>query len=399
MDILRGIALLGILFVNLPLYVAPPDAFFKWQSQIWWTALPDQLTLLATAILVQGKFYTLFSFLFGVGFGLQQGLAASTADTPEVLLHYHRRLLVLFCFGLAHFYLLWWGDVLSIYAVLGFLLLRFREASGERLLRWAVALMIVPLIASLGVITASHTRADQEKERQTRAAELVWSNRELHEDVRIMRSGTYLEILRHRVRQTASHWTTNAGWSIELFANFLLGLWVTRAGILQWPLVHRFLLRRVFLIGFPTGLALSAYCNFTFWRRAGAEQSLFVDYCRALNEFAARPLYAFGLAAGIVLLLGIRERKIRWATPFQAAGRLALTNYLMASLVWTTVANSYGLGLYGKINPLTGLACIVIFFAMQAAFSLLWLRYFRVGPVEWLWRVLTYGSRVPIRRA
>ena len=102
---------------------------------------------------------------------------------------------------------------------------------------------------------------------------------------------------------------------------------------------------------------------------------------------------AFGYAA-VLLVIGIK----RWMSPFAAVGRMALTNYLLHSLVFTTVANSYGLGLYGNIRPVHGLALCFAFYALQLPFSVWWLRTHNYGPAEWLWRSLTYGAPQPWSR-
>lgn len=389
MDVLRGVAVLGIFLINMPLYVAPGSAFFHWDEMLLWTGQADRLALLFLHIFAQGKFYTLFSFLFGLGFGLQMK-RAEERNFAGFVLFYRRRLFVLLAIGVAHLTLIWWGDVLHIYALLGFALLQFRERSDKALLVWAACLTLIPLVVATGVFTQrsfagteakAQEAAKTRKERQERATRV-------EEDQRVHATGSILQITQFRLKRDLNRLGSEAGWATELFATFLVGLWVSRRRILEEPRLHRPLLQTLAYFALPAGLAFSALDLTYVYLHPGTHPPLWQSVMSLLREFVARPAMAFGYAA-VILLIGQR----RWMEPLAAVGRMALTNYLMHSVVFTTVANAYGLGLYGKIPPATGLALSVGFFTLQIPFSVWWLRHHRQGPVEQLWRRLSYETR------
>jgi uncharacterized protein len=388
MDVLRGIAVLGIFLINMPLYVGPMAAFFNWENNPYWTSTPDRLATLFIYIFAQGKFYTLFSFLFGLGFGVQL-MRAAERHSPDFLSTYRRRLFVLLGIGLLHFTLIWWGDVLHVYALLGFALLAFRERANKTLLIWAASLTFFPLVmATIGTTYEHFTKKEPTADEQKQAAERKAKRaKDMVETVRIYSSGTLPKIFKDRLQADLRHLGGEVGWATELFANFLLGLWASRRRILQEPQNFRPLLTKLAFIALPLGLLLTTADLVYGYQHPGVDAPLWRTHLGLVREFLGRPAVAYGYAA-VLLLIGVR----RWMTPFAAVGRMALTNYLLHSLVFTTVANSYGLGLYGKVHPLTGLKWCFAFYAVQLPFSMLWLKYFNQGPVEQLWRRLTYKT-------
>lgn len=388
MDVLRGIAVLGIFLINMPLYVGPMAAFFNWENNPYWTSTPDRLATLFVYIFAQGKFYTLFSFLFGLGFGVQFQRAAER-HSPDFLSTYRRRLLVLLVIGLLHFTLIWWGDVLHVYALLGFALLQFRQRADKTLLIWAAGLTLVPLtLATMGTTFEHFTKKEPTAEEQKKDAERKAKRaKDLIETVRVYSSGTVPEIMKDRLQADLRHLGGEVGWATELFANFLLGLWAARRRILHEPENFRPLLTRLAWIALPLGLLITAGDLMWGYQHPGADAPLWRTHLGLVREFIGRPAVAYGYAA-VLLLIGVR----RWMTPFAAVGRMALTNYLIHSLVFTTIANSYGWGMYGKVHPVTGLKWCFAFYAVQLPFSILWLKYFKQGPVEYVWRRLTYKA-------
>ena len=398
MDVLRGIAVLGIFLINMPLYLAPSAAFFNWESNVLWPGTNDRLATLFIYIFAQGKFYTLFSFLFGLGFGVQM-LRASERNSPNFLSIFRRRLTILFIIGVLHFTLIWWGDVLHVYALLGFVLLLFRERSDKTLLIWAACLTFIPPIAAIGGTTVEFfqdqriTAEQKQKSQKKRDERRARNQKNLIEDIRVYSSAPPQEILTHRLKKDLEHIPGEIGWSLELFANFLIGLWVSRRRILQDPQQYRPLLTKLAFLALPLAIAVSAADLIYGYQNPGQDNPLWRTHLGLIREFIARPAMTYGFVAA-VLLLGVKG----WMSPFAAVGRMALTNYLMHSLVFTTVANSYGLGLYGRIHPAQGLALCFAFYALQVPFSLLWLKFFNYGPAEWLWRSLTYGKPQPWAR-
>ena len=391
MDVLRGIAVFGIFLINMPLFLAPAAAFFDWESNVLWTSTANRLTTLFIYIFAQGKFYTLFSFLFGLGFGVQL-LRAGERHSPDFDSVYRRRLFVLLTLGVLHFTLIWWGDVLHLYAVLGFSLFRFRKRSEKTLLIWVACLMLIPLVVALGVTTykkLANTEPVAEQEKK-KAEDRAKQQKILMEDLKTYSTGTIGQIMALRLERDARQLRTEAGWAVELLTNFMLGLLVARRRIFQDVSAYRPLLRRLAFIGLPLAIVFSCGDLIYGYQHPGQDWPLWRTHTNLIREFIARPLMAYGYAAAL-LLIGVRA----WMTPFAAVGRMALTNYLLHSVVFTTVANSYGLGLYGKVPPLRGFIWCIGFYALQLPFSVWWLHWHAYGPVEWVWRSLTYGKRQP----
>ncbi len=395
MDVLRGIAVLGIFLINMPLYLAPESGFFDWENNALWSGSADRLATLFIYIFAQGKFYTLFSFLFGLGFGIQM-LRAEERHSPNFLSTYRRRLFVLLAIGILHFTLIWWGDVLHVYALLGFLLILFRKETDKTLLIWAAGLTFIPLVLAIGGTAYEHFNDNKpavearEKKRKERKDE---NEKRVAEDLRVKSSGSLPAILKLRLQRDARQLGSEVGWSTELFTSFLLGLWVSRRRILQEPHLYRPLLNKLAFVALPLAIALST-ANFIYgYQHPNQPSPLWRTHLGLICEFLARPAMTFGYAAAL-LLIGIKS----WMSPFAAVGRMALTNYLLHSLVFTTVANSYGLGMYGKIHPVHALALCFAFYAVQLPFSVWWLRHYNYGPAEWLWRSVTYGRRQNLLR-
>jgi uncharacterized protein len=172
---------------------------------------------------------------------------------------------------------------------------------------------------------------------------------------------------------------------------FLIGLYIGRAGILSDPAAHRTLLRRVCVVGLALGLAAGAiYATFL------AQQASLPGLPRVGFIIAASlgPLIlSLGYVAGVALLTLKTSRLTILAKP----GRMSLSNYLSQNIVMATIFYGYGLGWYGKVGPAAGLALAVVIYVAEVALSVMWLRHFRFGPVEWVWRLLTYLSPQPLR--
>lgn len=383
-DALRGAALAGVLLVNLggfSLYYFLDPA----QRAALPTARVDAWLAMAVQLLVQDKAITLLSLLFGVGIAIQAGRARARGlgDGPLA-----RRLLVLLAIGLLHAHFLWWGDILALYAVAGLLLLALRRLPDPWLLAAGLGLALCwPLLAPVAYRLQP---ADLPDEARMHAFALAaFSSPD---------PGVAL-----RGNLAYAHWNWLALWGVFPFvlARLMIGDWIGRRGLLQDPAAHRRLLRAVCVVGIPLGLAAGVALEAI--EAAGLTPAV-LESGRAA-EFALRTLrriaplaQGLGYAAGFALLF-LRPgwaRRLAWLAP---VGRLALTHYLAQSALG--VALFYGVGL--GLGPQGGLplrfAAWAGIFAAQAAFGAWWLARFRLGPVEWLWRSLAAGRRLPLRRA
>jgi uncharacterized protein len=388
-DVLRGFALLGILLVNITAFKspgAPPVLGYT-------GSLLDELAVFGLLVLVESKFFTLFSFLFGLGFAIQL-LRAQQRNAPFGP-RFARRLFGLFLFGAAHIVLLWEGDILLLYALVGGLLLLFRDAAPRTLLIWSGLLLGIPvLLYTLGLIGLTAARALPETAAQLQQADLDFQATLVAEGVaalKLLDAGSYEDILIKRLNNYATTSLLLLTRVPSVLAMFLLGLYVGKLGIVQSPGLHRSLLRQVRRWGLSLGLIASLLVGL-----GGAQlPPLSALFALFFNQAVAGPLLALGYAAALVLLLRspVWLRRFR---PLAVTGRMALTNYLMQSLSCVLIFYGFGLGLAGQVQPAAALLLAVGIYAGQIAFSQWWLSRFRFGPLEWLWRSFTYLRWQPL---
>jgi uncharacterized protein len=367
-DILRGFAVFGILSVNMaafrspafiPGYVGPPG-----------TPL-DQSVAFLVKFLAEGKFYSLFSFLFGIGFYVQ--MSRAEAKGRSMLSFYPRRLLVLLLFGVLHGLLLWDGEILRLYAVVGFVLLLFRNRPLRSLLvTSAVFFLISAVLLALPFDSWAISYSGIDLVAQARAT---------------YTSHRYSVVLAHRAWQfpdSVLYLFYEQGASV--LALFLLGLWAGRQRIFENLEAHRALLRRVFWIGLVLGLA----GNLVF----AATRNVLLS---SVGATVGAPALSFCYASGLLLLAHTARWRARLA-PLANVGRMALSNYILQSLVCTTLFYGYGFGLYEKVGVFGGLLLTCAVYLIQIPLSAWWLRRFNFGPLEWLWRLATYGQWQSLRR-
>ena len=396
-DIVRGFALLGIGMVNLANF---GSAIFLVAVDSHAPLAPiDQLASWLITFFAEGKFYPLFSFLFGLGLAIQMERAAARG-TPFVPI-YARRLLVLLLIGLAHATLVWSGDILVLYAVLGFLLLLFRKRSPRALLIWAGISMSIPILLSLALYglvelgrgTPENAAMIDESFRNTEAM----FQASIAQADQVYANGTFAEATAQRLRDLSFLYSSMPFFAPNVFAMFLLGLYAGERGIFQNVAGNLAFIRRVRGWGLAIGLLLSAIYVVADAYSSRALPSLpgvFVTIAFALGGASL----CFGYAATIALLAE-RNAWQRRLAPLAAAGRMALTNYITHSLVGALLFYGYGLGLYGRIGVGVGALIVLALYGAQLVFSTWWLRRFNFGPLEWLWRSLSYGRWQPLRRA
>lgn len=396
LDVLRGFAILGILLVNAPLFFEP-----LWSDVLSGpaTGVLDRTFELATEALAEGKFFTLFSLLFGVGVAMQMRRAErrDRRFAPFFL----RRMAVLAAIGAAHAFLLWWGDILLYYAVLGLALVPLTRAPARRAVRWAGAAMVAPLVLNVGLFgltsLASFDADAQQALADDTAARIVSAERSAATALEAY-SGTDLGAM---IAVRVAEWsfaTTGLllnGMVFLILAMFLLGLAVGKAGLLEDLDRHGDTLRRARLAGFLVGVPATLT-----WLLVRPPDVFTFDASTLISTVGfvlGGPALSIGYAA--TLALATRDPAwLRRLTPLASVGRVALSAYLMQSLVMTTLALGYGAGLYGRIGPAAAMAMAVALLAVQLPLAVWWTRHFRFGPAEWVWRSLLYGRLQPMRQ-
>ncbi|MBB5865317.1 DUF418 domain-containing protein [Xanthomonas sp. 3058] len=390
LDVLRGFALLGILLMNIEAFVGPLDLAVTGVEPHWHGA--DRVADALIYIFVQGKFYTLFSLLFGMGFAVM-AQRAEQAGRPFLGM-YLRRTLGLLAIGLAHAVLLWSGDILVTYALLALLLLTARSVPTATL-PWLAGLVYLcaPGLMLLYGLVGMLTQLDPAAAADWNAA-TVDAARQALANVQAQRaafgSGTYLQATLQRWHDTQQAMT---GLSINgpaMLGMFLFGSWFVRSGAIAAPerFPRLFQTLRYGVLPLGLGVMLASYMLEPWMDPARLDLRL--SGAAALSLIAG-PLMSLGYAAWVVRL----APHLAWLAP---AGRMALTNYLMQSVVCTWIFYGYGLGYFEQLPRVWQLPFALAVVVVQVVLSRLWLRWFRFGPMEWLWRSVTYLHAPPMRR-
>jgi uncharacterized protein len=392
LDVIRGVAVFGILLMNI-VPLSGSMMFNLGDAASLPGARFDHASAVFLEVTAHAKFYSLFSLLFGVGFAIFLDRASARGADPTRL--FRRRLTGLLIIGLAHTIFIWFGDILNVYAVLGFLLLPFRRAANRTLLIWGTAAVASPMaIYALAWMAAAAAGIRVEAPAGDPGALPPF----LVGAIRAFGAGSYLDVLRGNLVFSAAGWVRRIVTMFlpRMFGMFLFGVWAHRVGIFREPSRHRALLTRVCVwslaIGLPASVAGAA---------VGDPGMQLIPDLRGFMWTALLCAGSTGLcvfyASGLVLLF---ERP-QWRQPLMVlapVGAAALSNYLFQSVLAIAIFYGIGLGWYGHVSTIVALAIAVGMFAVQIVLSHAWLARASYGPVEWLWRQFTYGRRMPLWR-
>ncbi len=391
LDVLRGFALFGILLVNFEWFVRPLQAIATGAEP--GLAGADLVADVAVRVLAEGKFYPLFSMLFGAGFALMFERARARHAPFWGL--YLRRLFLLMLFGLGHMLLVWAGDILLVYSLTGFVMvLFFRNTPTRRLWKWALAFIVLPVLL-IGLMTAAFelARFDPALAEEIQADMMTDHERFLDgisEAAVIMREGSYLDNVAQRLRDMRFTLSHAFFWVPPILGFFLIGRWLIVTGRLTQPDQHRMYFRRWRSRGLLLGLPAA---GLSVWLLHGAVMTM-PSSSLVLGM-------ALATAAGVMLSLAYLSMVILGADRLKflaPAGQMALSNYLMQSLLWTWILYGHGLGMIGYFSRSAQVLGAIVFFAGQLLLSHWWMGRFRLGPAEWLWRSLTYWKLQPLSR-
>jgi uncharacterized protein len=370
LDTLRGVALFGVLTINLvySFRVSLFEQFMPTSDAASWI---DQVTDIFLFLAIQTKAKALFALLFGVGLAIQFDRLAATGRRLYLLT---RRLAVLLAIGIAHLLLMWNGDILTEYALVGFVVLPFLFGQ-QRLLLWAA-------IAFFGLYLVSQILLPPES-----LYDSAWVSQHVLEARRTYGTGTFSEVLTFRIREISVMFPIYALSFPETVVEFLLGVLVWRSNILRASLENYQMLSGIAFVGIFVGIGLTL---------TEASLTVFGAASKPLY-FLVRSLATVTLACGygaFVIVMATRSRILAWASPM---GRMAFTNYLAQSLILGWIFYGYGLGYFGQLGVATGFGIAIIIYAVQTAVSHWWLKHYCFGPIEWLWRSLMYGLPQPMR--
>ncbi len=344
-DILRGFALFGVLLVNLTMM----DSTI-YGRVIEGLALSDKIAYWSIRLLAQGKFYTIFAFLFGLGFYF-------FSKGP---IRYGKRLRILFFIGVIHAVLIWYGDILHLYAVSGFFMLMNRKKADKVILRkvgilFGYTVLMTVLLSGGSNLTYHEARVYGET---------------------IYQSGTYLELLEYRLTEELPLVIMNLIFTApKVLILFYIGVLAGRRRWIQNIIENGLLLKRLLILS----ALLFALTILGVLVGVYYELPVVESLSEEMSTYAGSLFYGLGV-------IGLSKRKVlNWLS---SVGRLALTNYLIQTLFWTFVIGNYGFSKFGEIPYAWYLPLATGFYLVQVLLSNIWLKYYTNGPLEALWRKL-----------
>ena len=399
LDIIRGVAVMGIFSVNIVAFAMIEQAYFNPAAYGGHRGI-DLAVWAANLLIIDGKMRTLFSMLFGASMLLVIDRAEAAGQSGTRV--HVRRMLILLLFGLAHYFLLWFGDILTLYAVSGLVAVAFRHRSPERLIAGGILATLIGLAifaAYIGqqyaVDIAAHApRADP-------AAIADWNDNlgayypaadVVARDIALHRGGWWA-LASHKLAEWQQIIPSSIIFMPETIGLMMFGMAGYKSGFLtgQWS-DSRY--RRFALATVPLGLAAFAIL---IWADIGSGFSiitLFGGFMVAVTPFR------IAMAAGYAALIILATRQQGWlATRLAAVGRAAFSNYLGTSLIAGSVFYGWGLGFYGNVSRAQAWLLVPLVWLVMLGWSKPWLDRFHYGPFEWLWRSLSRGALQPLRKS
>jgi len=418
-DMIRGLALLGILMMNIP--------GFGINWDFWYNTLTgprsgkDYYTFATIMVLFEGTMRALFSMLFGAGMILFTMNKKDVPGRPSVADYYYRRLLWLVLFGLINaFVFLWQGDILFYYGLCGMVLFAFRKAKPKWLLIIGFACIAITMLK--GQLRWNELRekrkdykeattAQKEKKKLTdeqQGAIAAWTQIESRQkpdttftnrNLRKMRSG-YGTIFDYFTVQNANFevfYMYNGVWDMlcMMFIGMALFYWGFFSDRLSTSTYAMWL-----LVGYGIGIPVAWVLFKGGWLGFAGHMGTYVDRWRVSHEvFAEFRRLPLAIGHASLLMLIYRSRLVPWLMKALAnVGQMAFSNYLMQSIICTLFFYGYGLAFYNKLRFHQLYYVVFAVWIFQIIFSVIWLRYFRFGPFEWLWRSLTYWRKQPMKK-
>lgn len=390
-DVLRGFALLGILIMNIQAFSMPWAAYFNPTAYGDLTAA-NRWAWILSHIFADQKFMTIFSLLFGAGIILLTTRLEQREQSARKI--YYRRNLWLFLFGLVHAYLFWYGDILVLYALCGAVVFWFRRLSP----RWLVAGGLLSLAVPSTLIWLAGVTIEAWPSELYMEMLATWqpAASAIQHELSAYRGG-WLAQMEARVPQSVE---------MQTYALFFWGSW--RAGglmlagmaLYKWGVVTGTRRPRFYatltVVGLITGWSAAAY---------GVQQNFAHNWAMAFSRFG--PGYQFNYWGSLLVsggYIGLIMLWVQWGgldrlqVALAAVGRMALSNYLLHTLIATTVFYGHGVGLFGSVERSGQVIIVLAIWVFQLVWSPIWLHFFNFGPAEWLWRSLTYWQRQPMVR-
>ncbi len=404
LDIVRGVAVMGILAMNIVAFAMPFAAYMN-PAAYGSESAADYASWAFNFVLIDGKMRGLFSFLFGASMLLVIERAAASGRSPAGA--HLRRMAWLLVFGLLHFTLIWFGDILAGYALVGMVAYLFHRLGPRVLIHWGVGLLAFQTLLFAGFAIAAFYLQDaaalEAASQPGAGGELTGQWEQLRGQFGVpteqalaskmaMFHGGYLPIAEHRLGKVLEPFAATFFFGWETLAYFLFGMALLKTGFFrgEWEPVRY---RRLILIGY--GIGIPAYLALAWILYSDGFSVPMIFACAMAATTPFRPLMVIATASLIILLT---RRGGALVERIAAAGRVAFTNYLGTSILMTSLFYGYGFGLYGAFSRSELWVVVLATWALMLLWSKPWLERFRYGPFEWLWRSLSRGRAEPIRR-
>ncbi len=382
-DVLRGIAILGIIVMNIQSFSMPlaaymnPHAFGDLSGLNYWVYVLSH-------ILVSEKFMSLFSILFGAGIILFNTRGDGQIKTGG--LHY-RRNLILLIFGLIHAYVIWYGDILVAYALCAFLAFVFRKAKVKTLIIVSAVFFIIPMLFYLFTYSSIPYWPQEQIDEMNKM--MVPNADKLNKEI-IAMQGNWVE--QNTVRFKAAVMLQTQVFLMQVFwrvtAMMLLGMALFKSKILSAAKSKAFYVR-LMLIGCTIGLFI--VISGLNYKARNSDDLFAIFFLGSQFNYLGSAAMALGYI-GLVMLIVKSANFTRFKSAMSKVGRMAFTNYILTSIIAVMIFTGTGLGLFGTIERTTQFLLIFGYWIILIIFSTIWLKYYKFGPLEWLWRSLTYWN-------
>ena len=376
-DILRGLALLGIFLVNMPSFHTP---ILYINGVDYWNEGWDRILYIISDIFAQASFYPLFAFLFG--FGAVILAVRSEGKGVSFPFLFMKRLLFLLVIGCIHAFFIWHGDILVNYALFGFVILFFYKWRGTYLIWLGTFIYIVPF-AVFGTFFLLMSFIDSGLMEIQDDVAMIKQSLELYS------GGTYIEVTGQRVEDwyMVNNPTNAIFLFFSIFPFFLIGAGVAKQGWLQNASRYKRSFKMLALISFLTGVLIKILPYVAVY-----------DYGTTfVQDYFGGPLLTMFYITATALLVE-EKGAYKMFYPLSLVGRMSMSNYLFQSIVCSFIFYSYGFGLYGKVTYTEGFLLMMAVFSIQALLSYWWMKRCRFGPVEYIWRFVTYGKKPVMKR-
>jgi uncharacterized protein len=393
LDILRGIAIFFIFSANIVWF----SGYFDFPSE---NILPaasfpfDKCFELIMYTLVDGKFYSIFSLLFGIGCSIQHDslIKLNKPFAP----FFRRRMFWLLAIGLIHLIFFWEGDILTLYALLGLVLIWFVKLNSKYLLKWSAVLIAFPIlnwlvINSVGWNYPAYFYDLNVQYNQNLGLPIyVWEGTAMTDYLAYLKNDNLLDFFKVNVGNSINRFAAilAEGRAFKVLGIFLIGLWAGRKILNENLLSNTSFLKKVAIWGICIGLPISVSRT---WIANFSSHNEFWSLMKTLSYTLGTVPLALSYAAFLALLY---KKDMRFLNFFAPVGKMALSNYLIQTILGTTIFYGIGFGLGGKFGYTLIIGVSVIIFSLQVFFSKRWLKSHKFGPMEWIWRQLTYGKRI-----